>query len=87
MLNTAVFCHIAGVIFGHLLRFIGVLLLFIQNYQPQVLQGREHRRTGADYHSGLSGADPLPLVVPLPRPQGGMQYGNLIPKLGGENPQ
>ena len=67
-LGTAVFCHVPRMIFGNILRLVGRFLLFIQNHQAQILQGREDCGAGADGHPGFSGTQTLPFVVALPRP-------------------
>ena len=73
-------CMIAGRIFG----FIGALLLLIQNDEAQVLQRREHRRSGTQHNMCLSPADALPLVVPLRQAQAAVQQRHLIPEIGGK---
>ena len=78
---TAVLCHIAGMIPGHVFRLIAVLLLLIQNDQPQILQRSKHGRPGPQHHSGPSGAHTLPLVVPFPRAKAAVEHGHLIPKV------
>ena len=87
ILSTAVFCHVAGVVFRDVLRFVGGLLLLVQNQQPQIPQGGEHGGAGTDDHPGLTAPHPLPLVVPLPRPQGRVEHSDVVPEVGGENAQ
>ena len=53
--------------------------------RPQVVQGGENCRAGADDHLGLPPADALPLVVPLPRPQGAVLHRHLPAEVGGED--
>ena len=86
-LGTAVFCHVPRMIFGNILRLVGRFLLFIQNHQAQILQGREDCGAGTDGHPGFSGTQTLPFVVALPRPQRRVEYRDRISELCGETAQ
>ena len=81
VLDAAVFGHIPGVVPGDVFRLVAALLLLVQNDETQVGQGGEHRRAGADYHVGISPPGPLPLVIPLPRPQGAVEDGHPFSKV------
>ena len=73
-------------VFGYIFRLIGALLLLIQHDEAQILQGGKHSGAGANHHPGLPRLDALPLVVPLPCSQGGVEDGHLLPEMGGEQP-
>jgi len=81
VLDAAVFGHVPGVVAGDVFRLIAALLLLVQNDEPQVGQGGEHRRAGADHHVGVPPPGPLPLVIPLPRPQGAVEDGHTLSKV------
>ena len=87
ILHAAVLCHIPGMVAGDILRFVAGLLFLVQNDEAQIVQGGKDRRPGADDHLRLPPAGPLPLVVPLPRPEGAVEHRHLTAEMGGEAPQ
>ena len=87
MLHAAVFGYIHRMVAGGVFRLVAALLLLIDHDHTQIVQGREHRRTGAQHHPGFAPADAFPLVIPLASPQRAVQHGHLISKVRGKYPQ
>ena len=79
--------HLSGTVPGVHFRFIGVLLFLVQNDEPQGFAGGKHRRTGANHHSGLSPADPVPLVIPLAFTEAAVKHRHQVLKPGGKQSQ
>jgi hypothetical protein len=68
--------YVAAVIARGVLLLIALVVFFVYDDQPQVLNGREHAGPGGDYHGGLTGANPPPLLGAFGVLKGGMQDGN-----------
>ena len=68
--------HIARVVMGRFLLFVGMLLLLVDDDDAEVFQRREHAGARADDDPDAPGPDMLPLVVPLARRQMAVQHGH-----------
>ena len=71
---------------GRIFRFVGMLLLLIQNDEAGGTGGK-HRTSGAYHHFGFAAAHPFPLVIPLSGRQAGMQHRHLVAKIGCQKAQ
>ena len=74
--------HLTGTVAGGILRLIGALLLFIQNYDTQIPAGCKHGGAGTHHHLGLSLPDLPPLVVPVPGRQAAVKQRHMLAKMG-----
>ena len=74
VIRAAELCHIPRMVARRRLRLIGVLLLFVQNHQPQVIEWGEHRRPRADRDGNFPAAHPFPFVQALGKREAAMKY-------------
>ena len=58
-------CDVACVIPRRFLLFVGRLVFFIDNDQPEILQRREHCAARADHDPGAAGMNLVPFIVAL----------------------
>ena len=56
---------IARVIARRFFLFVGGLVFFIDDNQPEIFQRREHRAAGADDDARAAGMDFVPFIVPF----------------------
>src|SRR5260370_16599620 len=76
-------CDVAPVISGSFFLFVAVLLFFIDNDQPEILERRKNRRPRSHNHARLTIPHAPPFSRSLPVPQPRFQYPyplNLPPK-------
>ena len=83
---TPVTGHLPGVIPRVLLRFVGRLLLLVQDNKSKIRQRGKDSRPGPHYHAGLPPARPFPLVTAFPSRQGTVQHRYFPVKMGTKDP-
>ena len=79
--------HLFSGITGSIFRFIGMLLLLIQDNDSRIGHWCKHRRAGSHHDPRFTAADPLPLVVALTGRQAAMEYCHKIAEMRCHQPQ
>ncbi len=75
---------IAGVVARHFFLLVTLVVLFVDEDQAEVRQGREDSRTGADNDGRFTASDAAPLLAALFGREGGVQQGHLASEGGVE---
>ena len=78
--------HVVSQVFRGGLRFVGVLVLLVDNDEPDPWYGRENRRTGADGDIRVSVAETAPGVVSLSGGQAGVDHRHAVSEARHETP-
>ncbi len=63
---------------GHALLLVSLILLFVDDHQPELAHGREERRAGTDHDTSLAGPQAFPLLLPLGRTERRMKQGEPV---------
>ena len=74
--------HVAGMVAGGFLLFVGGFMFFIHHDQTEPLQRREDGAPGPDHDLGFAGVDLVPFVVTLTLRQMAVKHGHDVAILG-----
>ena len=80
-LHTAVNSDLARMIARSILRFVGMLLLLIDEDHAKLPDRRKDRRARADDHTGRARLDSPPLVIALAHAKRAVEHGDLLSKV------
>ena len=70
--------HIPRMVPGHYLALIGAFMLFVYDNQSQPGKRSKQCRARTNHNIDIAASGPLKLIVPFPRRQAGIDYGNPV---------
>ena len=83
-LRAAIYGNIPRVVAWAVLRFIGFLLLLVDDDKPKLIRRGKHRAARADHEPCLTGADALELIIALPDRKTAVQHSDGIAEVRGK---
>ena len=83
-LRAAIYGNIPRVVAWAVLRFIGFLLLLVDDDKPKLIRRGKHRAARADHEPCLTGADALEFVITLPDRKAAVQHSDGIAEVRGK---